>query len=164
MKKKVFGRKLSRDFGSRKALFRSLVRSLVKHGSIRTTKAKAKAIQGEVDRYVNLAKAGSVTSRRRLLELLGNDRVTTESIIGIVKSSFLQRTGGYTRIVNLPVRRGDAAEIVKLEWTEEIGVDEKGKKRKSKKDTKGQPKANRSEKVKSRLSRKRSTGKKVEKK
>jgi len=164
MKKRVIGRKFSRDYGSRRALFRSLVRSLVKYGSIKTTKAKAKAIQGDVDKYVNLAKAGSVASRRRLLKLLANDRVTSDSIISIVRSSFLQRGGGYTRIVNLPVRRGDAAEIVRLEWVEEMEVKVKGKKGKPGKKTKGQVKKGRSEKIKSRFTGKKSAGKKVEKK
>jgi large subunit ribosomal protein L17 len=152
MKKKVFGRKLSRDHGSRKALFRSLVRALVIHGSIKTTKAKAKAIQADVDKFINLAKADSIAKRRQLYKVVGNDRKTTDAIFEIIKSRFLKRSGGYTRIINLPVRRGDAAEMVKLKWVEESGIKDKRKSDKSKKKV-GKKKAV-GGKIKSKLSRK----------
>ncbi len=136
MNKRKFGRKLGRGQGARKALFRSITKALVEHGSITTTKAKAKAFQGEIDKLVGLAKEGSVVSRRRVYAKLGNDRKTTDKIFQVVAKAFEDRKGGYTRTVNLPLRRGDNAETVQLEWTEEIGISKsKGKSKKTDKNT-----------------------------
>ena len=121
MKKKVYGRKLGRGRGARKALFRSLIRSLVEHGAIETTKAKAKAYQSEIDKLVNIAKSNTLSTRRRVLAKLGNDRKTTEAIFEKVVKSFSGRIGGgCTRIINLSHRRGDMAEMVRLEWAEDV--------------------------------------------
>jgi large subunit ribosomal protein L17 len=70
MRKKVFGRKFSRDYGSRQALFRALMRSLILSGSIVTTKAKAKAVQPDLDALVNLAKDTSISKRRQAYAML----------------------------------------------------------------------------------------------
>lgn len=120
MKKRVFGRQLSRERDTRRALFRSLIRALVKHGKIKTTKAKAKAIQADIDKLINLAKKETVSAKRRVFAILGNDKETTKKILGEIAPSFSDRSGGYTRIISLPARRGDAAEIVRLEWVKEI--------------------------------------------
>ena len=122
MKKRVFGRQLSRERDTRRALFRSLIRALVKHGKIKTTKAKAKAIQADIDKLVNLAKKDSISAKRRIFAILGNDKETTKKILKEVVPSFSDRSGGYTRIVPLPTRRGDAAQIVRFEWVKEIEV------------------------------------------
>ena len=79
MKKRVYGRKLSRERDTRRALFRTLIRALVKYDKIVTTKAKAKAIQGDIDKLVNLAKKDSIQARRRLFASLGNDKVTARA-------------------------------------------------------------------------------------
>jgi large subunit ribosomal protein L17 len=128
MKKKIMGRKLSRDRGSRKALFRSLIAALVKHGAIKTTKAKAKAIQADIDKIINLAKGKSVSKKRQVYAFLGNNKEISETLFLIVESGFSKRRGGYTRIINLPKRRGDAAPMVRLEWVEEIAIGDKEKK------------------------------------
>ncbi len=122
MKKRVFGRQLSRERDTRRALFRSLIRALVKHGKIKTTKAKAKAIQASIDKLVNLAKKDSISAKRRVFAILGNDKETTKKLLIEVVPSFSDRSGGYTRIVPLPARRGDAAQMVRFEWVKEIGV------------------------------------------
>jgi len=124
MKKRVFGRQLSRERDTRRALFRSLIRALVKHGKIKTTKAKAKAIQADIDKLVNLAKKDSISAKRRVFAILGNDKETTKKLLIEVVPSFLDRSGGYTRIVLLPARRGDAAQIVRLEWVKKIKIKE----------------------------------------
>ncbi len=116
MKKRVYGRKLSRERDTRRALFRALIRALVKYDKIVTTKAKAKAIQGDIDKLVNLAKDGSIQTQRRLFASLGNDKETTKAFTERIAPSFTERKGGYTRIINLPRRKGDAAEIVRIEW------------------------------------------------
>lgn len=120
MKKRVFGRQLSRERDTRRALFRSLIRALVKHGKIKTTKAKAKAIQADVDKLINLAKKETASAKRRVFAVLGNDKETTKKVLREVVPSFLDRSGGYTKIIPLPTRRGDAAEMVRLEWVKEI--------------------------------------------
>lgn len=125
MKKKVYGRKLSRGLNARRALFRTLIRAIVMHGSIETTKAKAKAVQADIDKLVTIAKVGGVNERRRVHSHLGNDRRTTDKLFEIVKTSFSSRKSGFTRIVKLPRRKGDGAEIAKLEWTDKVKVSEK---------------------------------------
>lgn len=135
MKKRVYGRKLSRERDTRRALFRALIKALVKYDKIVTTKAKAKAIQGDIDRLVNLAKDGSIQKQRRLFASLGNDKETTKAFVERIAPSFKERKGGYTRIINLPRRRGDAAEIVRMEWVKPML--EKEEKTKDEKKSKG---------------------------
>lgn len=120
MKKRVFGRKLGRERDSRRALFRSLVRSLFEHGQIKTTRAKAKAIQPEVDRILSIAKKGDITAQRRVFARLGNDKQTTKKAFSATKLAFKGRSSGFTRIVNLGARRGDNVEVVRLEFVENI--------------------------------------------
>lgn len=120
MKKNIYGRRLSRERDTRRALFRSLIRALVEHGKITTTKAKAKAIQADIDKLVNLAKDDSIHSQRRLYAFLGNDKITTKALVKEVAPSLADRNCGYTRRVALPRRKGDAAEMVRLEWVKEI--------------------------------------------
>lgn len=120
MKKRVYGRKLSRGSGARRALFRSLIRALVSEGSIVTTEAKAKIIKQYLEKMVSLAKRGGVSRRRRVFSTLGNDRKTTDSLFNIIAPAFGDRKGGYLRITKLPRRRGDAAKIARLEWVKEV--------------------------------------------
>lgn len=129
MKKRVYGRKLSRERDTRRALFRALIKALVKYDKIVTTKAKAKAIQGDIDRLVNLAKDGSIQKQRRLFGSLGNDKETAKAFTEKIAPSFTERKGGYTRIINLPRRKGDAAEIVRIEWVKPISEKEDTKKK-----------------------------------
>lgn len=137
MRKMVFGRKLSRGRKSREALFRSLIKALIIYGKIETTKAKAKAIQGDIDKVVMLAKAGSLASGRRVSAFLGNDRKLTEILFGKIAKTFSARPSGFTRMTLLPSRKGDAAEMARLEWTEPIKEEQIKKEPGSKKMTKG---------------------------
>ena len=119
MKKKVFGKKLSRERGTREALFVSLVESLVLNKKIKTTKAKAKAVSGMIDKLVILAKKDTLASKRQVLKSLrGNKKVATTLWTEIAKS-FEKKNSGFTRIVPLVSRKGDMAEMVRLEWTYE---------------------------------------------
>lgn len=119
MKKFVFGRKLSRDYSSRQALFRSLIQALVLHGSIKTTKAKVKAIQGEVDSLVHQAQDTSVASHRKIYAILGNNREITDKLF-MVASKFSDIQSGFTRMINVGTRRGDLANMARLEWVKQI--------------------------------------------
>jgi large subunit ribosomal protein L17 len=122
MRKKVFGRKLSRNTNTRKALFRSLVAAMVLHGAIITTKAKAKFLQSELEKLITLSKDRSIAGRRRLSAALANDRKAAEGLYNLAQKVFLDTKGGYTRIINLPRRRGDFAEMVKMEWSKQPEV------------------------------------------
>ncbi|OGM09455.1 50S ribosomal protein L17 [Candidatus Woesebacteria bacterium RBG_13_34_9] len=128
MKKRVFGRKFSRDRGSRKALFRSLIKALIEHDEIITTKARAKAIQGSIDEMMTLAGKEGLSAKKRLYSLLINDKRLVIKLLDKIKPAFVNKKSGFTRIVNLPQRLGDRAEIVRLEWSEKIAISEKKQK------------------------------------
>ena len=127
MRKRVFGRKFGRDTDSRKALLRSLVRALVLSGKIETTRAKAKGVQGDIDKLVTLARKGGISQRRNALKELGNDRRTVNEIFDKVVKVFQNRTSGFTRIIPLVLRKGDSAQMVRLEWVENMGPKPKKK-------------------------------------
>lgn len=134
MKKKVFGRKLSRSRPSREALFVSLARAMILNGKIVTTKAKAKAVQGNLEKFVTLAKKGDVNSRRWVLSNLDNSRDAVEVLFQKVAPVFSTRASGYTRLISLPTRKGDNAQMARIEWTEKIEMkEEKPKEAKVKK-------------------------------
>lgn len=118
MRKMVFGRQFSRGKKGRIALLRSLVRALVLNGKITTTKAKAKAIQGQIDKYLSHAKKGSLGLRRKVLAETGNDRKTVDALFNKIAPAFGERKSGFTRIVALPPRKGDNAQMARLEWVE----------------------------------------------
>jgi large subunit ribosomal protein L17 len=118
MRKKVFGRKLSRNRNSRKALFRSLVRALVLEGKIKTTVPKAKAIRPEIDKIMSLVRDGSLAARRRALSKLGNDRVVVATLFEKYANLTKDRSSGFTRIIALPERKGDNAPMAYIEWVE----------------------------------------------
>jgi large subunit ribosomal protein L17 len=138
MRKRVFGKNLSRDRGARHALFRSLTLALIEHGSIRITKAKAKAIQADIDWLVTEAKKSSITSRRKIFSFLANNRVATEKLFGIVKDRFSAQNSGFTKITNLPQRFGDNARVVKFEWSKEAKNTKEGKSDDAKGDKEGE--------------------------
>lgn len=114
MYKKVLGKKLSRDTDSRKALFRSLIRALVANGKIVTTKTKALAIRSDVDKLMKLVEKDDISARRRLNSKLGNDKNTVEKLLKL-KPLTQKRKSGFTRIINLPARRGDGASMARME-------------------------------------------------
>jgi large subunit ribosomal protein L17 len=116
MRKKVFGRKLSRNTNTRKALFRSIISAFVANGQIETTKAKAKAVQPEIDKLMTLVAKNDLAARRLALKRLGNDKVTVDKLFGELKELTTKRKSGFTRIINLPDRKGDKAPMVKMEF------------------------------------------------
>lgn len=120
MKKKVFGRKFSRNSRSREALFASLIRSMILNGKIETTRAKAKAVQGDLEKFVTLAKKAEISGRRRVLANLDNARDAVDYLFKKIGPAFSGRVSGYTRIISLPSRKGDNAQMVRLEWTQKI--------------------------------------------
>lgn len=117
MNKKVFGKKLSRSRPAREALFSSLSRSLILSGKIITTKAKAKAVQGDIEGFVSLAKKGTLSARQSVLASLDNAKDATDFLFQKVVKMFAEKSSGFTRIINMPRRKGDNSEMARLEWT-----------------------------------------------
>ncbi|MBI4091997.1 MAG: 50S ribosomal protein L17 [Candidatus Levybacteria bacterium] len=115
----MFGRRLKRDRNQRKALFRSLMGSLVLYGKIKTTEAKAKSIKGELEKMVTLAKSKGEDARNLLVSRLSNERVV-ERIILEIAPKFATRPGGYIRIVKMGPRLKDGARMVLMSWVEEV--------------------------------------------
>jgi large subunit ribosomal protein L17 len=105
------------DASHRKAMLGNLVCSLIEHGRIRTTVSKAKEAQPLAEKMVTLGKRGDLSARRQALaRLRSKDAVHT--LFTDVASRFEDRQGGYTRIMKLGPRPGDAAEMVYLEFVE----------------------------------------------
>ena len=108
------GKKLGRDSAHRKALYANLAGALIEHGRIKTTEAKAKAVKPFAEQMITLGKRGDLHARRlALAELRSQDVV--HKLFADVAPRFADRPGGYTRIVKLGPRQGDAAEMVYLE-------------------------------------------------
>ena len=136
MRHRVAGKRLNRSSGHRKALRRNLVTALLHHERIETTEAKAKAIRGQAEKLITLAKRGLAAEREdlsrgvhaRRLAAGRLNRWVTESdgtVVDILEKLFeeiapryMDRPGGYTRIYKLGPRKGDGAPMVLLELVE----------------------------------------------
>ena len=102
------GKKLGRDSAHRKALYSNLAGALITHGRIETTEAKAKAVKPFAEKMITLGKRGDLHARRlAMAELRSNDVV--HKLFSDVAPRFAERNGGYTRVVKLGPRQGDAA-------------------------------------------------------
>jgi large subunit ribosomal protein L17 len=108
------GKKLGRDSAHRKALYANLTCALIEHGRIRTTEAKAKAVKPIAERLITLARVGDLAARRQATSYL-RSRDTVHKLFADVAPRFADRPGGYSRIVKLGPRQGDAADMVYLE-------------------------------------------------
>ena len=108
------GKKLGRDSAHRKSLYANLACALVEHGRIKTTVTKAKAVKPFAEQMITLGKRGDLAARRKALAELRSQDVVHE-LFAEVAPRFSERPGGYTRIVKLGQRQGDAAEMVYLE-------------------------------------------------
>lgn len=106
--------KLGRNSSARKALFKSILTSLFKHERIETTEAKAKEVSSLADQLITLAKRGDLAARRQAAAQLA-DKEVVQKLFGEIAEQMKERQGGYTRILKLGVRRGDAAPMVILE-------------------------------------------------
>jgi large subunit ribosomal protein L17 len=108
------GKKLGRDASHRRALYANLAGALITHGRIETTEAKAKAVRPYAEKLITLGKRGDLHARRQAMaELRSNDVV--HRLFSEVAPRFAEREGGYTRIVKLGPRFGDAADMAYLE-------------------------------------------------
>ena len=106
--------KLSRSASHRKALLANLCKEVIQHERIKTTEAKAKAVKPFAEKMITLGRRGDLHARRQALAALRSNNVV-HSLFAEVAPRFADRPGGYTRIVRLGQRQGDAAEMVYLE-------------------------------------------------
>jgi large subunit ribosomal protein L17 len=108
------GRKLGRDASHRKALYANLTGALIEHGRIKTTVAKAKEVRPVAEQMITLGRRGGVPARRQALKFLRSQDVV-HKLFSDVGPRFANRDGGYSRIVRIGPRLGDAAEMAYLE-------------------------------------------------
>jgi large subunit ribosomal protein L17 len=108
------GRKLSRNSSHRWALMRNLITSLLREEKIRTTDPKAKELRRWADRVITLGKQGSLHARRQALGIV-QDKAVVRKLFDTIAPRFKDRPGGYTRIIKIGLRHGDAAPISLIE-------------------------------------------------
>ena len=139
------GRKLNRTSAHRKALFRNLVTSLIEHEQVRTTDAKAKELRRIADRMITLGKRGGLHARRQALSYIRSRSVVTK-LFDEVAVRFKERPGGYTRVVKIGHRHGDAALMSVIELTDrgeaaKAEAERKRERRRRRAEKKGSPAA-----------------------
>lgn len=101
---------------AREALYTGLVYALVNYGKIETTVPRSREARKMVERIVNIAREDSISSRRRVLSLMDSDRKVVEKIFKDIAPRFKDRNSGFTTVKRLGKRKGDASEIVRVEW------------------------------------------------
>ena len=114
MRHRNAGRQLRRTSEQKLALMRNLATSLIEHGAIETTEAKAKAVKPIAERMITLGRRGDLAARRQAVAYLRSKDIV-HKLFTDVGPRFAERPGGYSRIVKLGPRPGDAAEMVYLE-------------------------------------------------
>lgn len=122
------GRQLSRNSSHRKAMMRNIVTSLFKHEQIETTDAKAKELRSVAEEIITLAKRGDLHARRQALAYL-TDKSVTHKLFDELKNRYLNRQGGYLRIIKKENRKGDGAGISVVQLLQGEGEDKKTKKK-----------------------------------
>ena len=118
MRHRKSGVKLNRTSSHRQAMFRNMVTSLLKHGRIRTTDAKAKELRRWADHIITLAKQGDLHARRQALSIV-REKAVVHKIFAEAPQRFGDISGGYTRVVKIGFRPGDSAPISVVELTGE---------------------------------------------
>jgi len=122
MRHKVAGYRLKRSTGHRRALFKNLITELFRHRRIKTTEAKANAVRAQAEKLITLAKRSlenesDVHERRQALHTI-TDKEVLQELFETIAPEYKDRPGGYTRVVKLGPRKGDAAPMVILELVE----------------------------------------------
>jgi large subunit ribosomal protein L17 len=125
------GRKLGRDSAHRKALYSNLAGALITHGRIKTTITKAKAVRPIAEQMITLGRRGDLHARRQAMAYLRSQQVV-HTLFADVAPRFKDRPGGYSRIIRIGPRPGDAAEMAYLElvdFSAEEQAEEKAERR-----------------------------------
>ncbi len=118
MRHRKGGRKLNRSASHRKALMRNMVTSLLDHERIETTDAKAKELRSLADKMITLGKRGDLHARRQALSVIRSKEITAK-LFDELADRFRERAGGYTRVIKVGNRVGDAAPVSIIELVEE---------------------------------------------
>ena len=123
MRHRIKGSKLGRNGAQRKALFSNLIRELYIHERITTTEAKAKAIRADAEKLITKAKrgiaeGGNRVHEQRMVVAYLNDKAVAHKLFEELAPRYTERNGGYTRIVKIGKRRGDAADMAVIELVE----------------------------------------------
>lgn len=109
-------RKFGRNSSQRSALLKGLMLSLIKHGKIETTEAKAKELRPKIEKLITKANVGTLSSRRIVISRLYNKTSEANKLINDIAPKYKGRNGGYTRITKLPRRSGDASKMAIIEF------------------------------------------------
>jgi large subunit ribosomal protein L17 len=117
VKHRVGGREFGRNKDQRRALFKGLAASFIIHERMTTTEAKAKTIRPIVEKLVSMAREDTEHHRRLVMARLG-DPIATQKLFDVIGPRFVDQSGGYTRIYKIGVRKGDAAPISMIEFTQ----------------------------------------------
>jgi len=133
MRHKVGFNRLDRKQSHRKAMLRNMAISLLRYERIETTKAKALEVRKVVEKMITRAKTDSVHDRRIIAKDV-NDKAVLNKLFTEISPMFAERKGGYTRILKIGLRKGDAAEMVILELVEKTAAPEKAAKKDKKAD------------------------------
>ena len=118
MRHQTAGRKLGRKSAHRNAMFRNMVSSLIEHGKIKTTLHKAKELRGVAERMVTLGKKNTLHARRQAFDYM-RSKDAVKKLFDEIAPAFEKRAGGYTRILKLGHRAGDAAKMALIEFLSE---------------------------------------------
>ncbi len=140
MRHRVKGRKLGRTASHRKATLIALATALLKHKRIKTTLAKAKETRGFVEKLITKAKKGDLHAHKQVMDVI-KDKETVKELFAEIVSKIGDRPGGYTRVVKLGNRLGDAAQMAIIELVDYNDIiTAKAEERKEEKDVKAKEK------------------------
>jgi large subunit ribosomal protein L17 len=115
MPHRISGRKLNRPHAHRVAMLGNLAVAVLRYEKVTTTEAKAKEVRGMVDGMITLAKRGDLHARRQLVSRMPHEPLIVEKLIGELAPKYADRASGFTRIVKIGQRAGDAASMVQIE-------------------------------------------------
>ena len=115
MPHQITGRRLGRKGDHRAHMLANLAIAILRYEKVKTTEAKAKEVRGLVDGMITTAKKGSLAARRQLAAQMPHEPLIVEKLMSEIAGKYADRTSGYTRIVKIGQRLGDAAPIVQIE-------------------------------------------------
>ena len=125
-------RKLGVDNKHRRSMLATMTKQVINYEKITTTDTRAKEVRKFVEKMISYGKKGDLTSRRKALAFLHNDKATVEKVFNDLAKRYENRNGGYTQILKLEERRGDDALMVILKLVEEAKPEEKPAKKEKK--------------------------------
>ncbi len=114
MRHRKSGRRFDMGTAQRRAMFRNITTAVLEHGSVLTTEARAKESRRFVEQMVTLGKRGTLHARRRALAFIYNPKIVAK-LFDEIAPQYVDRPGGYTRVVKLVQRKGDASHMARLE-------------------------------------------------